>query len=296
MDTTENTKISYLRISNGISIARIIAMLWIFSTNYFSHFFYLFYKVDYQYAIGEAKNFIEERLRQIFKAYLSTKGNLHSHTRTNVNKIIDNVNRSSNDYIKLKIDLTFFDSELYKIKLFNLFQYLLFLNNLSDVGFEQLLLNNGLNIIIDLAKPKKFLNFMLGLSYSKKVILLDALVGKYQAFTYETLKQETYSKEFHQLIIERSLLANCQKKQLASFGFWQNPLLELLSEKFIGYVLAIRISTFEKIEMINQISTVGLTARAIQKLKLCQQGLNERLMQILHEENDLGGMKFCNIS
>jgi len=49
----------YLKISNGISVARIIAMLWIFLVNYFSTgIFRSFFGVEYQYAIEKSGNFI----------------------------------------------------------------------------------------------------------------------------------------------------------------------------------------------------------------------------------------------
>jgi len=50
----------YYKISNGISIARIISMLWIFSINYFgtSYIFKAFYGVEYRYAIKTSENFI----------------------------------------------------------------------------------------------------------------------------------------------------------------------------------------------------------------------------------------------
>jgi len=50
----------YYKISNGISIARIISMLWIFSVNYFgtSYIFKAFYGVEYEYAIKTSENFI----------------------------------------------------------------------------------------------------------------------------------------------------------------------------------------------------------------------------------------------
>lgn len=47
------------KISNGISIARIISMFWIFSTNYFPWVFPAFYGVEYQYAIEKTENFLD---------------------------------------------------------------------------------------------------------------------------------------------------------------------------------------------------------------------------------------------
>ena len=56
MDAMEPEK--DIRISNGISIARIIAMLWIFSVNYFLNNFRNYYGVEPRYATEKAANFI----------------------------------------------------------------------------------------------------------------------------------------------------------------------------------------------------------------------------------------------
>jgi len=49
-----------LRISNGISFARIFSMFWIFMVNYFSTgIFRNYYKVEYQYAIEKGENFLK---------------------------------------------------------------------------------------------------------------------------------------------------------------------------------------------------------------------------------------------
>lgn len=53
----ENPEVSF-KISNGVSIARIISMFWIFSVNYFPFIFKAFYGVEYQYAIETSRNYI----------------------------------------------------------------------------------------------------------------------------------------------------------------------------------------------------------------------------------------------
>lgn len=60
IDITASDEISYLKISNGISVARIFAIFWIFLVNYFStSLFRSYYDVEYQYAIEKTENFLK---------------------------------------------------------------------------------------------------------------------------------------------------------------------------------------------------------------------------------------------